>query len=418
MEALAGTPRAFPDGWAGWDTVKEAHIRLFDSYLATIQDSQTSYTPGSRGIVCGAGGALYFANAVAMVTRLRNLGCTLPVQFWHLGPHEMDNAMLRLAGELGVEVIDGFNVPGEPPRVLNGWELKPWSILHSSFEEVLYLDADCIPVQNPELLFARPEYQTFGAVFWPDLPPNDRPEWLPDVCWTNIGVQPHVGRDFESGQVLIDKRRCLKPLLATNWLNQHSDWVYKFVFGDKSTFHLGWRKCGHDFAMPEKDAGWTHPCIEQYDFDGNLMFLHACQGKEDIVAGKLEHLPIGPDVAQAKAFRDQRWSGRIYDWSEMTDGDRAMAESLAGIYRYVRENCGERIIELQPGGTIGVGRADCERRWCVTHVDGAPTIVVVGAGHKGSEIAMFLARKVSEGQHEGDWTAYERNHVILQRVGD
>lgn len=422
MSALNGPARSFPSGWGGWDTVREAHVRLLESLINGIGDSDSasrSYEPGKRGIVCGAGGALYFTNAFAMLVRTRALGCTLPMEFWHLGPHEMDPTMQALAESWGVRVVDAARHArecGESPRILNGWELKPWAILHSEFEEVLYLDADCIPVQSPELLFGQPDYQTLGAIFWPDLPPNDRPEWLPDVCWKNVGMPPQMGRDFESGQVLIDKRRCMKPLVATNWINQHSDWFYQFVFGDKSTFHLAWRKCGYAFAMPERDAGWIHPCIEQYDLQGNLMFLHACQGKEDIASGQMFHLPVGEDVANAKRIRDAAWTGRIYDWSEMGQHDSAAAASIPGVYRYSREGSGERMIELLPGGAIGVGRADCERRWSVTHVDGIPTVVVIGAGHKGSEIAMFLAKKVAHDQYEGDWTAYERNHVILKRV--
>lgn len=424
MEVLRGPAAKFPDGWGGWDTVREAHIRLLDEQCVAsdreILRENTKYAPGYRGIVCGAGGALYFANAFAMLVRLRSLGCSLPVEFWHLGPHEMDPTMQRLAEDHGVRVIDARAfclARGIAPRVLNGWELKPFSVLHSEFEEVVYLDADCIPVQNPSLLFGRPEYQQLGSIFWPDLPPNDRPEWLPDVCWRNVGMQPQMGRDFESGQFVIDKRRCSRALRAANWINQHSDWFYQFVFGDKSTFHLAWRKCGMDFAMPARDAGWAHPCIEQYDLDGNLMFLHACQGKDEIAAGNVPHLPIGQDVAAAKVIRDRAWSGRIYDWSEMSLRDADTAKRIAGVYRYAREGSGERMIELLAGGAVGVGRADCERRWSVTHFEGVPHIVVIGGGHKGSEIAMFLAREMEPGRYEGDWTAYERNHCILTRIG-
>ncbi len=417
MESLSGRPRSYPTGWGGWETVRQAHIRLLDQFIqATPESPKVSYRPGKRGIVCGAGGALYFSNAVAMLIRLKNLGCKLPVQLWHLGPHEMDPTMISAAHVLGASVIDATKA-GLEPRILNGWELKPWSIMHSDFEEVLYLDADCLPVQNPELLFDRPEYQATGAIFWPDLPPNDRPEWLPDVCWANVGMPPQPGRDFESGQMLIDKRQCARPLAATNWINQHSDYFYQFVFGDKSTFHLAWRKCGHDFAMPSRDAGWAHPCIEQYDLDGNLMFLHACQGKEDIAAGNMSHLPVGADVSEAKAVREELWTGRIYDWSEMSPRDAQVAVGVAGVYRYAREGSGERMIELLPGGAIGIGRADCERRWSVTHIDNVATVVVIGGGHKGSEIAMFMAKRVDRDRYEGDWTAYERNHCTLTRVG-
>lgn len=36
--------------------------------------------------------------------------------------------------------------------------------------QVLLLDADCVPVRNPEWLFAsQPDFLRSGALFWPDL---------------------------------------------------------------------------------------------------------------------------------------------------------------------------------------------------------------------------------------------------------
>ena len=40
-----------------------------------------------------------------------------------------------------------------PVRTLNGWELKPFALLNSPFQEVLLLDADNVPVVDPAFLF-------------------------------------------------------------------------------------------------------------------------------------------------------------------------------------------------------------------------------------------------------------------------
>ncbi len=42
-----------------------------------------------------------------------------------------------------------------------------FAILHSSFEEVLFLDADNTPVRDPSLLFNYDEFRK-GDLFWPD----------------------------------------------------------------------------------------------------------------------------------------------------------------------------------------------------------------------------------------------------------
>lgn len=420
MQAIDGPAQAFPHGWGGWETVREAHIRLLEREMAREHIPQKE---GGRGIVCGAGGAKYFACAFAMMKTCRAHGSTLPMEFWHLGPHEMDPAMQRAAEHHGVRVVDAVKEcakRGVTPRILNGWELKPLAVLLSQFSEVLYLDADCLPARNPDLLFDHPEYVKHGAAFWPDLPPYDRNEWVPEVCWNNIGMEYQHSRDFETGQFMVDKSKCMREISVANWMNQHSDWFYQFVFGDKSTFHLAWKKCGTKYAMPDSSCGWIHPCIVQNHWDGAAMFYHACQGKEDIVAGEMSHLPVGQMVKDAKEELATHWSGTIYNWSEMGDEEMRFAKEHIGTYQYWRENAGSRGLQLLDNGEIGQGKADCERRWAVTMIDGTPSIVVIGAAHKGSEIAMFLARKAGDGFF-GQWTAFERSRCSLtplpQHVG-
>src|SRR5690242_20180037 len=96
-----------------------------------------------RGIVVCGGGTTYFTNAWIALSLLRHVGCTLPVQLWYLGPGELDSYMEELVAPLGVECIDAWRVRDvHPARILRGWEVKPYSIIHSPFREVLLLDAD------------------------------------------------------------------------------------------------------------------------------------------------------------------------------------------------------------------------------------------------------------------------------------
>jgi hypothetical protein len=124
-----------------------------------------------RGIVICAGGARLFTCAwVAIALLRRHLACTLPIEVWHLGPEEMGPPMRALLEELGAQPVDAFEV-AKRHRVerLGGWELKPYAVMHSRFREVLLLDADNVPVRDPEFLFDRPEFRDTGALFWPDI---------------------------------------------------------------------------------------------------------------------------------------------------------------------------------------------------------------------------------------------------------
>ncbi len=224
-----------------------------------------------------------------VVNELRRLGCTLPIMFAYLGDLELDQRLIELVKPLGVTCLDLRELAkSEPMRILNGWESKAYSLLHAPFEQVIYMDADCNPTRDPTYLFDSPQFKHYGAIFWPDLPPHDRPEWLPAIVWENIGVPAKPDYvDFESGQLAIDKRKCWQEMNATVHINAHSDWYYRFVFGDKSTFHLAWAKCqemgiNKGWAMPHTPAGWNGKHIEQHDFGSRVLFQHATQDKPSL----------------------------------------------------------------------------------------------------------------------------------------
>lgn len=409
----------FPKDWEKFKEVQLAHISILDDLIHKSYLSPNYQY--DKGIVIGAGGAKYFGCALACVHILRNLGCNLPIEFWYLDEYEMDNNMKHLCKEWNIKYINATEyskINNLNPRILNGWELKPFATLHSNFKKVLYLDADNIPSINPEYLFDTEQFKNLGSIFWPDLPPAKRKEWLPPIVWENIGLEYRDEVDFETGQYMIDKEKCYKELCISMWMNEHSDWFYKFVYGDKSTFHLAWRKCGSEYGIPSKRAGWKHPCILQYDFDSRLVFQHACQGKELIFSGN------GPTnhfnhhfISEAKQIRDKYWSGIIYSWQEMNQQEKEYAKSIIGKYNYQRINLDSRTLELLDHGQIGQGKAKCERRWSIRIIDNIPTIIVIGAAHKDSEIAMFFAKDDGTNKKfNGQWTAFEKCHIILERI--
>ena len=220
-----------------------------------------------RGIVICAGGVKYFTNAWVCIQMLRRLGCRLPIQIWHLGPEELDDPMRRLIAPLGVECVDAFAIRKKHPcRLLNGWELKPYSMVHSPFREVLLLDADNVPVRDPEFLFNTPQFRQTGALFWPDIDTSR----MPARAWRFCGLDELDEPAFESGQIVIDKQRCWRPLRLSLWFNEYSDFWYQHMHGDKETFHLAWRKLAAPFSMPDhRPIG-----MRQHDFEGRLLFLH------------------------------------------------------------------------------------------------------------------------------------------------
>lgn len=423
VEALARDLRfGFPDvSGASDETLRAAHLVL----LREAVESPPPVRVGEgRGVVIGVGGTLYFGCAYVVTSVLRSLGCDLPVEWWHLGPSEIDPTMRRLATDLGAACVDAIEVvrslpPDRRPRILNGWELKPFSVAHSAFREVLYLDADSVPTRDPSVLFDDPEYLRHGAMFWPDLPPYDRAEWTPEVVWRSVGLAKRDEVDFESGQFLVDKGRRARELGVTVHLNDHSDWYYKLVYGDKTTYHLAWRVCGSDYAMPSTPAGWVWPAIQQYGTDGQILFQHVCQGKELLVKGRTPGLASTRQVSDAARKLEAEWHGRIWSVLDCDLVETQLMREAAGSYSYKRLHVPDeptRTLDLRPDGTIGEGAAACERAWCVRLLDGVQTIVITGSSHKNTQIAMMFLTEDADGVWRGRWQAHERAPVELRRL--
>ena len=300
--AYIGPPAKRSKQWQHDRNTKRAMRSLLDD--AVVRNYPKPEFSG-RGIVTSGGGEKYFPLAFAMIYTLRKLGCTLPVELWHIGPSEMTNEMRAAIDPLAVTVRDCFDVP--IPRMLAGWESKPHSIMHSRFAEVLYLDADNLPAVDPTSLFTDQDYRKHGAMFWPDLP-NGK-VWIPDETWDVAGI-PYGQRHkpaFESGQILINKEKCWNELCVTMHLNEYSDCWYDFVYGDKDTFKLAWHRLGTDYAMPPSSR-WVKPAIHQYDMHGKPAFYHACQGKDSIRNGKaMAGLPVEINQSVTDANRQLRY---------------------------------------------------------------------------------------------------------------
>jgi hypothetical protein len=258
-----------PHGWQTWPVSAEAHRIMARSFIAAMPPYPGGFT--GRGIVICAGGHGYFTCGYVCARMLRFMGCQLPIQFWHLGEREMDDRMRTIAAELGAVCIDAEKMKDRyPARILNGWELKPFALLHCPFKKVLLLDADNVPVADPTYLFETREFRDCGAVFWPDygrLAP-DRTIW--EICDVRFRDEPEI----ESGQILVDKEIVWPALLLTMWVNEHSDYYYAHIFGDKCTYQMAWHILERPYAMPSTSIKTLDATMCQHDFRGYRIFQH------------------------------------------------------------------------------------------------------------------------------------------------
>src|SRR4051794_5910947 len=154
-----------------------------------------------RGIVIVAGGAKIFTNAYVLIRILRHtLKCPLPIEVWHFGAEEISQGMAALLTELDVRVVNALPaIAQHGGNIRDGWQLKPFALMWSSFAEVLMLDADQVPINDPAGLFDWPEFAETGAVFWPDIV-DIRTD---NAIWAAMDLPGRRASSFESGQLLI-----------------------------------------------------------------------------------------------------------------------------------------------------------------------------------------------------------------------
>lgn len=263
-----------------------------------------------RGIVLCGGGSRYFANAWICIKMLRFHGCSLPIEVWHLGRREMDRTMEGLLQDLGVTCVNAREVMNRYPlRNPLGWELKSYALLHSRFEEVLFLDADNVPVANPEYLFEEPDFKRTGAVFWPDF----RRLGQRRAIWKVCGVRYRDEPEFESGQMLVNKRLCWRPLNLAFWYNDHSEFFFKYMHGDKETFHMAWRKLGAAYVMVPHAIHALPGTMCQHDLQGKRIFQHRNLEKWSVFS-EPKRIPGFWYEEECVRFLDElrrSWDGRI-----------------------------------------------------------------------------------------------------------
>lgn len=347
-----------------------------------------------RGVVICAGGLRYFANAWVCIRMLRRAGCRLPVQLWHLGELEMTPAMKAAIAPLGVECVDAFEVrKRHPARRLGGWELKPYAILHCPFEEVILLDADIVPLIDPETLLDTPEYRRTGALFWPDIG-----RLAPDASiWTLCGVEYRDEPEVESGQIVVDKARCWAPLRLALWYCGHSDFFWRHVNGDKETLHLAFRTLGHAYAMPERGVHvlpspvHTMPGVLcQHGFDGRRIFQHrvgvkwSYDGDNPRIPGFEREDECLEHLAELRRLWSPGWVA-----ARKPARLRRIAASLIGRrWDLVCAGFDRRTITLDPDGRVGEGRSPVAAWWDLGEVEGKVRLDVMGSG----ELTCQLAR--------------------------
>lgn len=249
----------------------------FVEALGKLVLPKKSYT--GRGIVI-VGGGKFSLMALLVIKTLRNLGTTLPVEVFippsDEGETELCDSVLPKYNAKCIYLSDILPESSLKKFQFNGYQFKSLSLIASSFEDVLFLDADNFPVKPLDHIFEQDPYFSTGLVLWPDFwrrttqplfydiagIPVDRKKRvrncfddltpaevytknlddLSDVPFHDLGGSiPEVST--ESGQLMISKSKHLPTILLALYYNVNGpSWYYPMFSqrasgeGDKETF--------------------------------------------------------------------------------------------------------------------------------------------------------------------------------------
>ncbi|PYI31766.1 nucleotide-diphospho-sugar transferase [Aspergillus indologenus CBS 114.80] len=226
---------------------------------------EIAYNPATRGIATAAGGT-YLPTLMVTLKLLRRTGSTLPVEVFMKDPTEYEATVCEtILPPLGAKCILLSDLtPGLDFERITGFQLKALAILFSSFEDVLWLDAECVPLHDPTPLFSSEPFMSRGLVSWPDF-------WADTASPLYFDVSRQEESDVtaraasEAGMLLLSKRSHLGMLLLAVYYNVYGPEFYYPLLsqgapgaGDKDTFLHAAAAMDTDFyavSAPPVDLG-------------------------------------------------------------------------------------------------------------------------------------------------------------------
>lgn len=305
---------------------------ILDKAMSAPRSELVGSTGTGNGIVMVVYPKLMTSAYASISVLRRDYGCHLPIELWVSEAELVRTPSMRDSLELLQKRFSDVHVQRIKDPSVYGFNTKIHAVYHSSFENVLFLDADNVPVRDPTYLFESREFRETGAVFWPDF-------WHPKKTIFNIHAESLlwelVDMEFvdmfeqESGQLLIDRRRAAVALEVLMFYQYHRPNHFdKLVLahGDKDLFRLAWLKAQTPFFMmpyPPGAAGSVRKNVfcgmtmVQYDAEGRVLFLHRNARK---LLGKVDHMDGKYwEFLQSFSWEDSHNNGSMLSYEDIKE---------------------------------------------------------------------------------------------------
>ncbi|CAI7567636.1 unnamed protein product [Penicillium pancosmium] len=240
------------------DTMREAHSNFLNALKSKPESSAKSsnlhlqYIPGTKGIVSTAGGS-YLPVLVISLRMLRRTGSKLPMEVFLADGEEYEeyicdvvlpslNARCIILSTI-LDASSSSSSSSLPAAKITKYQFKPFAMLFSSFEEILFLDADAFPLTPPEKIFTSDPFKTTGMITWPDFWSSSVSPTFYEIIGLPTPPAMNLRASTESGEFMLSKRTHSLTLILATYYNYYGPSHYWPLLsqgaageGDKETF--------------------------------------------------------------------------------------------------------------------------------------------------------------------------------------
>ena len=260
------------------EAMKHSHT----GFIRAIQfdSSKLVYARGTRGIVTTAGG-YYLPVMVISLRMLRRTGSTLPVEVFLMAESEYEKDICDIVlPAMNAKCIVLSEIIDAIPHSVNivQYQLKIFAMIFSTFEEILLLDADSFPLQDPEVVFKSELFQETGMITWPDFWHSTASQIYYTIS-SQTRPSTTLRASSESGEMFVSKRTHSETLMLAAYYNYYGPTHYYTLLsqggpgeGDKETFLSAAMASGQSFyAVSERVNKIGHWNPDKHKVEGSAM---------------------------------------------------------------------------------------------------------------------------------------------------
>lgn len=315
-------------------------------FVSKLHNAPSETYKGSGYVFIGGGKFTWLS--ILSILNLRDTGSELPIEL--IIPKESqyeENVCEDILPKLGGVCVKLYELmPKKYIDLIDGYQYKILALIASSFENVIYLDSDNIPISNPDPILVNEPYNSNGLILWPDFwRRRHHPSYyeisgvkvtdkiirnmIDDVSPGDLYIDPaaDVSKDVpfhdregaipdlstESGQLVINKSTHFKTLMLTLYYNFYGPNQYYPLFGqggsgegDKDTFYAAANVVGESVYQVHRglnavgrfiDGDFVGAAMVQYDPVQDYINLNKFKLEDhDTLVSLIHYLDESPNV--------------------------------------------------------------------------------------------------------------------------